>query len=105
MAVSSSKRSSSAWKMLSSYWFLRIVLKLRSSVPVGTETHESLSTSCSSGPRPVHWGIGYVSGRMRYEVPCFFIAEKSRSRKEPPSAIGAREPEGEGRSRASPPDE
>ena len=88
MVVSSSKRSSSARKMLSSYWFLRIVLKLRSSVPVATETHESLRTSVSSGPRPDVAGIMYESGRIRYEVPCRRISEKSRSRKLP-SACGA----------------
>ena len=55
--VSSSKRSSSARKIASSYWFLRICLKLRSSEPDATDTHESLSTSCSSGPRPEHVGF------------------------------------------------
>mmetsp|Transcript_28547 Transcript_28547/g.73245 ORF Transcript_28547/g.73245 Transcript_28547/m.73245 type:complete len:208 (-) Transcript_28547:388-1011(-) len=89
MVVSSSKRSSSARKMDSSYWFLRIVLKLRSSVPVATDTHVSLRTSCSSGPRPDDVGTAYESGRMRYDVPCRRIAVKSRSRKLPPSAMGA----------------
>lgn len=89
--------------MASSYWFLRIVLKLRSSVPVGTDTHESFSTSCSSGPRPEQGGSSKLSGRMRYDVPCFFIDAKSRSRNEPPSARGALDCGGDAASAASPP--